>query len=83
MSSPTKDYDDDAPPLAPPRHGSASGNPRETPTSGYLSEWPSSQNLREHEPIKPAPSSAIPVPNIVPFGDVELEIIPTDSQTKP
>ena len=26
--------------------------------------------------------AAIPVPNVVPFGDVELEIIPTDSQTE-
>ena len=32
--------------------------------------------------MTPAPSSAIPVPNFVPFDDVELEIIPTDSQTE-
>ena len=32
--------------------------------------------------MKPAPSAVIPVPNVVPFGDVELEIIPTDSQTE-
>ena len=32
--------------------------------------------------MAPAPSAAIPVPNVVPFGDIELEIIPTDSETK-
>ena len=32
--------------------------------------------------MKLAPPAAIPVPNVVPFGDVELEIIPTDSQTE-
>ena len=30
--------------------------------------------------MTPDPSAAIPVPNIVPFGNVGLEIIPTDSQ---
>ena len=33
-------------------------------------------------PIIPAPSAATPVPNVVPFGNVKLEIIPTDSQTE-
>ena len=32
--------------------------------------------------MTPAPSAAIPVPNIVNFGDAELGIIPTDSQTE-
>ena len=76
------DYNNGTPPLDPPRHGPASGNPREPPTSGYPREWPSPQNLREHVLMTPAPSAAIPVPNVVPFGDVELEIIPTDSQTE-
>ena len=79
---PNDDCNNDAPPLVPPRHRPATGNPREPPTSGYPSEWPSSQNLREHVPMKPAPSAAIPVPNVIPFGDVELEIIPTDSHTE-
>ena len=29
-----------------------------------------------------APSTSTTVPNVVPFGDVELEIIPTNSQTE-
>ena len=32
--------------------------------------------------MTPAPSAAIPVPNGVLFGDFEIEIIPTDSQTE-
>ena len=32
--------------------------------------------------MAPGPSTEIPVPNIVPFGNVEIEIIPTDSQTE-
>ena len=32
--------------------------------------------------MTPAPSAAIPVHNVVPFGDVKLEIIPTYSQTE-
>ena len=79
---PNNDYDNNAPPLVPPRHGPASGNPREPPTSGYPSEWPSSQNLRGHVPITPASSAAIPIPNVFPFDDAELENIPTDSQTE-
>ena len=67
---PNDDYDNDAPPLVPPRHGPESGNTKEPPISGYPSEWTSSQNLSEHVPMKPATSTAIPVPNVVPFGDV-------------
>ena len=36
--------------------------------------------MREHVLRTPASSAEIPVPNISPFGNVELEIIPTDSQ---
>ena len=32
--------------------------------------------------MTPAPYATIPVPNVVPFGNVELEITPTDSQTE-
>ena len=32
--------------------------------------------------MTPSPSAAIPLPNVVPFDDIELEIIPTDSQTE-
>ena len=32
--------------------------------------------------MTPAPSAAISVHNVVPFGDVKLEIIPTYSQTE-
>ena len=32
--------------------------------------------------MKPATSAEIPVPNVVPFDDVKLKIIPTDSQTE-
>ena len=33
-------------------------------------------------PMTPAPSTAIPVPSVFPFDDVELEIISIDSQTE-
>ena len=33
-------------------------------------------------PMTPAPSAEIPVTNAIPFGDVKLKIIPTDSQTE-
>ena len=32
--------------------------------------------------MTPYPSAAIPVPNVVPFEDVKLEIIPTGSHTE-
>ena len=32
--------------------------------------------------MTPDPFASAPVPNVVTFGDVELEIIPTDSQTE-
>ena len=76
-------YDNDVPLPDPPENKPASGNPRESPTLGYLREWQSSHNMRDNSPITPAPLEVIPVPNVVPFDDIKIvNITQINSQTE-